>query len=89
MVLTAWIQSCVNNYCLAFFQWRRMYPTELKNPDEQEEMIEKILNLRFEIQFKNEEKTYIPFKKTLKSAKIHDDYIKNYKWLTYDEKESH
>jgi len=65
-----------------------MYPTELKNPDEQEELIEEILNQRFDVQFKNEEKTYIPLNKTLKSAKLPPDYIKHYRWLTYEEKET-
>ena len=40
---------------------------------------------RFDLQFKNEEKTYTPLSKTLKAAKMNVDYIKNYKWLTYEE----
>lgn len=65
-----------------------MYPTELKDPDEQEELIEEILKQRFDMQFKNEEKTYIPSSKTLKAAKLPDNYIKHYHWLTYDDKAS-
>jgi hypothetical protein len=42
-----------------------MYPTELRDPDEQEVQIEEILNARFKLQFKNEDKTYHPSKKTL------------------------
>ena len=76
-MLMAYINKCRELYQIAFFQYRILYPSELKtNIDELEELVD--FRIEYTYERSKQDLTFKLNPKTLKSSKVRKDLIEIY-----------